>query len=918
MTPRQPAADSTRVHAIVPEPEFVLKATPPRLPRAALRRERLMQRWQEVRDRPLLMVVAPDGYGKSTLLLHWRRTWLEHGALVAWCTADARDDRARFRMALAHTLQHAAGRSRAEALAARHAPKPDWHCEGFTDLLAAMARVRGPLVLMIDECERLPPATVREALAYLIHNAPANVHIVLAANAPLPWAAQSDPGERALVLGADDLRLGLEDSLAILARRACERIDGDDGRRLHQACEGWPMGLQMAAAAIEQAQDSPRAVESVVWLRGPLPTRFLDALLARLPAELLEFLSRVAILDHMNGELCVAVTDNPAALALLARAMLDTPLLIVGQTKDWSCLHPLARHALLQRTARLAVGERRSLHRRASAWFAHAGRLHDAFHHAEQAGDAVAARSLYARLLWRLAAQGRLAEARETLAHLPQAEREREPQLRLIAAWLAACSDRHGDGLTQARQLLADAQLDAPARLVAALVAATAAAYGDRVGLIPALLAPWPEGSAVIENSGHAAIYANCMAIDALHRGDIARVRAIESRSPAAGHRHSSALGQAIGRVLVGLGHLWEGYPDRAEAVLRPALAQAEQAEGRRSAIASMFAAVAATALLQRNQASAALGLLAGRLDVIEATAFPDVVSCARHTLASVAIDQGDEAQAVRILEGLHDLAQARGQPRLQMHALAARIRIEALAGRVAAAAALAAELDRLAASFVASEFGSLRPQYDLLAAIAQAHVGLACGDVGLADRHLLAADAIASELGRGRDLLIVRVLRAVVARLRGAPLALRLLGEALMMAKLGGNRRLLADTHPLAEEMARELRQTSSSGRRTLPRSERGEAPEPARGQVPVSAPSLLTPAELRVLECCHRGIAIATIAAELALSEGLVQWHLAHVCAKLAVADPAAAVERARLLGLVDVGEAARRVSGQRAGAS
>lgn len=893
--PVSPATERTCVHAIVSEREFVLKATPPRLPRAVLRREHLIPRWLEVRDRPLLMVLAPEGFGKSTLLLQWRRMWLEQGALVAWCTADARDERARFRMALAHAFQHAAGRSRSDALAARHAPRPDWHCEGFTDLLAAIARVRGEMVLMIDECDRLPAATVREALAYLVHNAPENLHIVLAANAPLAWGDAADPGARALTLGAEDLRLHEADTLAILARRIGESLDPDDGRRLHKASEGWPLGLQAAAAAIEQAQASPRAVEAVVWLRGPLQTRFLDALLTRLPVDLLEFLTRIAILDHMNAELCEAVTGDATATAQLARAQHDTPLFVIGQTKDWCCLHPLARAALLAHAARLAVGERRDLHRRAAAWFLAAGQFHDAARHADEAGDFAAARKLRARVVWGLAGQGRLSEAREALARMPADEVAREPDFRLIAAWLHACSDRHAEGLAVARSLLSDPAVVGQERFLAALVAASAAAYGDRIGLIPELLARWPEGSAEIEGSGHAAVFANCLAIHALHGGRTSHLRDIEPRSVTSGFRQSPALGRAIGRILVGLSHLWEGFPDRAEAVLRPALAQAELADGRRSVIASMFAAVTAAALLERNQPAAAVALLAGRMDIIEAAAFPDVIACARRTLACVALDKGDEAQALHILEGLRMRAQAHTQPRLQMQALGELIRIHALAGRIEAMAACEDELDGLAAMFALPDFVPLRPQYHLQSAIAKAHALLARGDVGLADRHLLTADAIASDLGRGRDVLVVRVLRAVVARLRGAPLALRMLGETLTMAKLGGNRRLLLDSHPLSQAMASEWRKGAASGRKALPRAgAQGEAGEPTR--VPTPNGTLLTAVEAGVLEHLHRG------GGDAAMPPELRQWHLRHVCAKLAVADADEAVARARLLGLID----------------
>src|SRR5690349_15512414 len=101
-----PDPDRCQVAPSIPEPEFVLKATPQRVPRTALRREALPRRWLELRSRTAIAVVAPDGFGKTTLLLQWRRAWLEQGALVAWLTTDARDEPIRFHLALLHALRH--------------------------------------------------------------------------------------------------------------------------------------------------------------------------------------------------------------------------------------------------------------------------------------------------------------------------------------------------------------------------------------------------------------------------------------------------------------------------------------------------------------------------------------------------------------------------------------------------------------------------------------------------------------------------------------------------------------------------------------------------------------------------------------------------------------------------------------------
>ena len=100
------------------ESDFTLKATPPRMPRGAIERERLRAFWDEAHECTALLVVASAGYGKTTLLLQWRRRWLETGAAVAWLSADDRDDPTRFTLALLHALRAAS------ALPAVDAPPP--------------------------------------------------------------------------------------------------------------------------------------------------------------------------------------------------------------------------------------------------------------------------------------------------------------------------------------------------------------------------------------------------------------------------------------------------------------------------------------------------------------------------------------------------------------------------------------------------------------------------------------------------------------------------------------------------------------------------------------------------------------------------------------------------------------------------
>ena len=292
---------------------------------------------------------------------------------------------------------------------------------------------------------------MRESLAYLLYNAPANLHVVIGSRVPLsqlPLEAATK-GDFA-VLGAEELRFRPEESVEVLGQRFGERLSLDDCMRLHEATEGWPIGLQLAAATIEGRSDTSAAVASLSARRGGIERYFVESLFLRLPEPLADFLTRIAILDHLNAELCAAVTGCSSAGAYLDRLTQETPIMMVGE-RDWIRLHPLARDFLLGRFEQLPLAERTELHKRAFQWFAERERFHEAASHALAAGDEALAQSYAARSLWALGTGGRVAEAREWLEHIPPDLLEKDNELRLIAAWIIALSERHAEALKVAR-----------------------------------------------------------------------------------------------------------------------------------------------------------------------------------------------------------------------------------------------------------------------------------------------------------------------------------------------------------------------------------------------------------------------------------------------------------------------------------
>ena len=866
------------------ESEFVLRVTPPRLPRLAMSRPRLERFWQQAQDATAVAVVAPAGFGKTTLLLQWRQRWLEQDACVAWLGADILDDPARFATALVEAANSA-------GVLRDGGPAGKSDIEALTWLLAQIARSRTTTVFMIDDAERLPEATVRQSLQYLLYNAPANLHVVIGSRVTLALqtaelVAKGNFG----TVTIDDLRLGLEESLGILERRLGSRLGLDERASVHDATDGWPIGLQLAIAAIEHEADPAAAVRTLSARRGSLQDYFVDSLLAALPADAAEVLARIAILEHFNRELLELLAEKPVD-ELLRRLVRETPIMMVGEREGWYRLHPLARDFLLGRFEQLPASQRAALHARASHWYMQQERFHDAARHALAAGDDALAQDYAARALWVLGAWGKVDEAREWLERIPAELLARDAELRLAAAVVLAFGDRNAEGLRIATEVLADPGTSPEMGVVALRVASSAAAYADHIGVMEKMVDTWPVVPAGRVDALYSVNRLNARAFVALHRGDTEQVRMLLAEAALHGREGSLRLASALGRVMVGMSHLWDGNPRLAEREMRAPLLLAEREEGRRSMIASLHASVLAAALLQLDEPVAAQALLANRVDVIERCGFADNILLAYRTLAFIALAEGDERRALNALDSLAAVGQRRQLPRLQLQAFVERIRFYALEQCNETVAALLVELDALAAAFEQDALRPYLPQYRLATAFARTYAAMAREEWDEVDRELERASALAGALRRGRDARAAKVLCAVAARLRGSAQALPLLGEAMALASLAGNARLLAHVHPVALEMAAELRSDMVFPRASASAPERTDAVQPG----------LLTSKEGQILCLLEKGMSNKRIALTLDIGGETVKWHLKNLFSKLSAGSREHAVDRARLLGII-----------------
>jgi LuxR family maltose regulon positive regulatory protein len=424
--------------------DLLLKVTPPRVPRHQVSRQRLHADDEQLREHPVVLVQAPAGFGKTSLLAMWRREHLAHGRVVAWLQAQPQDDLPRFVQGLALAVRTGSGRTTFGHTLLGGAPPAG--LEGVTAWLAELAQTAMDTVLFVDEVDRLPEPT-REALAYLLRNAPPNLSTVLAARADCHLGIDDLAAYgQCAVVGAAQLRFQLDETIELVRARFGARVDRDAIARLHELTEGWPLGLQLALSVMAAGRDPQAEIAAMAAQGGALRDQFVNLLLANLDPADVDFLTRTAILDPLHPDLCRRVVQDAAAPERLERLARDTPVLAAGEASEWLHMHALARGELRRRFARLPADEQAALHARAAEALAARGLLEAAAGHALAAGQRDAAYDLAERSLYdSLMALGHQDAVLEWLAQMPAAEVDRRPRLLLAAAWSLALSERHDE-----------------------------------------------------------------------------------------------------------------------------------------------------------------------------------------------------------------------------------------------------------------------------------------------------------------------------------------------------------------------------------------------------------------------------------------------------------------------------------------
>ncbi len=354
---------------------------------------RQLDRWRDVR---VIVIHAPPGYGKSSLLSRWLDVH-GHAGRVAWLSLDESDaDPRQLVRGLAAALDAILPGLAAAMQPVLDAPQSE-PPRALARLLEALwegldprsSALREHWLLILDDVHLIAASEAVTLLKPLLEKGPPNLHVVLLARtmATLPLSRLYATGQ-VLELTADDLRFTGEEVRAFLTAHQ-ESCSPAELQQIVERTGGWVVALQLA---MHSQRGHGSLAEHLRTLRGDsrwLAQYLTQEVLAQQSPAMRSFLLRTSILDSFSAPLCQAVAGGDDAYQTLAE-LHDKQLFVIQLDAEgvWFRYHHLFQELLQQRLLEVegkAAVDR--LHRQAAGWLASQDRLLLAIRHLQRAGD---------------------------------------------------------------------------------------------------------------------------------------------------------------------------------------------------------------------------------------------------------------------------------------------------------------------------------------------------------------------------------------------------------------------------------------------------------------------------------------------------------------------------------------------------
>ena len=410
-------------------------------------RDRLLDRLEEGRHRPLTLICAPAGYGKSTLASRWTTTC---DCPCGWVSLDSGDnDQRQFLNYLLAAIQRLFPENELRSETLLHADPLPATAELARYLLNDLQQVPESFILVLDDYQRITETSVHDLVAALLKHPAQAMHLVLLTrrDPPLPIANMRGRG-LVTEIRASDLRFTPDEAAAFLSRMLDVAVDDATAALLDIKTEGWAAGLRLAGLYLQGRKDLKLRVQELSGSSGHIAEYLLAEVMSRQRPEIVSYLLETAILDRFCAPLCQQMHiigsrgrsgKSEIGADQFVQWLVGANLFVIGLDGEgyWFRYHHLFQGFLKGMLRKQRTADRvADLHRTAGNWFAENDLIEEAIQHLMAAGETSAATQLVVDRRYVLLNTSQFIRLSRWLTFLPQNKVAEDPLLTSAQAFI--------------------------------------------------------------------------------------------------------------------------------------------------------------------------------------------------------------------------------------------------------------------------------------------------------------------------------------------------------------------------------------------------------------------------------------------------------------------------------------------------
>ncbi|OAJ53661.1 hypothetical protein A6V36_36065 [Paraburkholderia ginsengiterrae] len=417
------------------------KLRPPRQRRELLKRERLSAELEASSGRRLVLVSAPAGYGKTSVLAQLFGALSVEERHVGWMSVDTQDnDIVRFvshlleatrrtGMVISNDTVNLLGSETNRGVAPLASLR--------TALLNEFSFLDADLFFFFDDFHLIKYPGILDLISALLLAPIEHLHFVISSREQLAF-----PVARLRALGeirefdAAMLKFSSDEAVEFMGARIGFPLTKVQMEHLWAKTEGWIASLQMVTIAMQGLSDAEAFLRQFSGADRSIADFLVEEVLNRQTEEVQRFLLATSILDRFNSDLCNAVLERRDSSSLIDKVE-DSNLFVfsLDRERNWYRYHGLFADLLRKRLVDHFPDEAAIYNRRACNWLSDNEYIADAIEHAFAASELVRAGALIDEISPTLLARGQTATLRRFAERLPEGVAKSLPRLQLELAW---------------------------------------------------------------------------------------------------------------------------------------------------------------------------------------------------------------------------------------------------------------------------------------------------------------------------------------------------------------------------------------------------------------------------------------------------------------------------------------------------